>query len=93
MKQNAALENQIQAKYAEVPEYVREDICEATKWAIETLTDMEGSGHEIFVTACGDGFVCCSFAKPEWAGDHCGRGMEHGAQAIVMSVCEYVCGA
>jgi hypothetical protein len=37
--------------------------------------------------------VCCSFAKPSWKGDHCGRGMEHGAQAMVMAVCEYLNGA
>ena len=93
MNTNAALEARIQAAYAAVHEHIREDICEAVKWARETLTNLEGSGHQIYVTAVGDGLVCCSFAKIEWAGDHCGRGMEHGAEAIVMAVCEYMNGA
>ena len=93
MKPSAVLEARIQAAYAAVPEYIRDDICEATKWARETLTNLEGAGHQIYVTAAGDGLVCCSFAKVEWAGDHCGRGMEQGAEAIVIAVCEYINGA
>lgn len=87
------LEAKILAAYEEVPEEIREDICEATKWARETLTNFDGKGHEIYVSSAGNGLVCCSFAKPEWAGDHCGRGMGHGAEAIVMAVCEYLNGA
>lgn len=86
-------EAKIQADYAAVSENIREDICEATKWARETLTNHEGSGHQFYVTAEVNGLVVCSFAKPSWAGDHCGRGMEHGAQAVVMAVCEYLNGA
>jgi len=93
MKNNPELEARIQAAYNEVPEHIREDICEATIWARYTLTNLEGRGHEIFVTAAGDGLVCCSFAKPVWPADYCGRGMDHGAEAIVMAVCEYICGA
>lgn len=93
MKLNPALEARVQAAYAAVPEHIRDDICEATKWARETLTNLEGAGHEFYVTAGSDGLVRCSFAKSEWAGDHCGRGMEHGAEAIVMAVCEYMSGA
>lgn len=76
--------------YKSISEFIREDIVEASAWARKTLTDFEGSGHEIFVTAAKDGLVQCSFAKPSWAGDHSGRPMEHGAQAIVMAVCEYL---
>lgn len=43
------------------------------------------------MTASGNRVVC-SFAKPEWSGDHSGRGMDHGAEAIVMAVCEYIAG-
>lgn len=86
------LEANIQASYDAVPDDIREDIVKAGVWARETLTNFEGSGHEIFVTASGDRVVC-SFAKPEWAGDYCGRGMDHGAEAIVMAVCEYINGA
>ncbi len=93
MGRNAAMEAQIQARYAAVPEYIREDIGQAVRWARAQLTILEGVGHEIYITATGDGLVCCSFAKADWPGDHCGRGMEHGAQAVVMAVCEYMCGA
>ena len=84
------MEARVQAAYAAVPEHIRDDIYEASKWARETLTRFEGAGHQIYVSAAGDRMVCCSFAKVEWAGDHCGRGMEHGAEAIVMAVCEYI---
>jgi len=87
------LEDKIQAHYESIPEHIREDICEASKWAKQTLMEHEGSGHEIYITGGKDRLVYCSFAKPEWAGDHCGRGMEHGAQAMVMAVCEYLNGA
>jgi hypothetical protein len=91
---NQALEDKIQAMYNNVPEDIKEDIVEACLWAKNTLTNFEGSGHQIFVTAeYKTQLVVCSFAKPEWAGDHCGRGMDHGAEAIVMAVCEYMCGA
>jgi hypothetical protein len=86
-------ETAILEMYNSVPEYIREDIVEAGIWAKEFMLRKEGEGHEFFVTANKDGTVCCSFAKPEWAADHSSRGMEHGAQAIVMAVCEYVNGA
>lgn len=86
-------EDRILAAYNAVSEYTREDLLEAITWATKTLTDLEGSGHQIYVTANKDGTVSCSFAKVEWAGDHCGRGMDHAAQAIVMAVCEYLNGA
>ena len=89
---NRALEEKIQAAYNAVPEHIREDICEASRWARETLTNLEGAGHSIYVHAHG-AWTRCSFAKVEWSGDHLGRGMEHGAQAIVMAVCEYLNGA
>ena len=85
-------ETAILEMYNSVPECIREDIVEAGIWAREFMLRKEGEGHEFFVTANKDGTVCCSFAKPEWAGDHSSRGMEHGAQAIVMAVCEYVAG-
>ncbi len=89
----ATVEAAVQAAYAAVPEHIREDICEATRWARDTLMRREGTGHQFYVTATSDQLVCCSFAKVEWSADHCGRGMEHGAEAIVMAVCEYLNGA
>ena len=86
-------EDRIQAMYARTPEFAKENIGEAYAWATKTLTEREGAGHSVYVTAHGEGMVSCSFAKPEWAGDHSGRGMEHAAEAIVMAVCEYLCGA
>ena len=78
--------------YNEVSEDIREDIGLAHQWAIETLRDREGLGHQLFVIAGGDRQVVCTFAKPEWRGDHGGSPMDHAANAIVMSVCEYLSG-
>lgn len=78
------------ATYDAVPEHIKENIYEAIVWTKGTLTIREGSGHQFYVTTSKDGLVVCSFAKPSWAGDHCSRGMEHGAEAIVMAVCEYI---
>lgn len=88
------IEAKIQADYAAVDEYVKEDIGAAYAWAKDRLMRHEGEGHAIYVTShhSGDGVVC-SFAKPQWPGDHCSRVMEHGAEAIVMAVCEYLNGA
>lgn len=87
-------EERIQKRYAEVDSFTKDYIEEAIQWAITTLTEEEGGGHYILVTAeHGTGLVECSFAKPEWGGDHVGRGMEHAAEAIVMAVCEYMEGA
>ena len=78
--------------YEDIDDHTKEDIEEAIIWAKERLKHYEGSGHQIFVTACGDDLVSCSFAKPEWPGDFCGSGMDHAAEAIVMAVCEYLNG-
>lgn len=86
-------EERILASYHAVDEYTRNDIEEAIQWAKKTLTDLEGDGHQIYVTGRADRTVVCSFAKNEWPGDHCGRGMDHAAEAIVMAVCEYINGA
>lgn len=88
-------EKRILEKYESVDEYIREDIEKAARWARETLTNHEGSGHIFQVSSSysNPGFVECSFAKPEWGGDHCSRPMELGSEAIVMAVCEYLCGA
>ena len=84
---------QAQTMYDHVPDYIKEDIIQALEWADYFLADLEGSGHEFFITAepRGQG-VCCSFAKPSWGADHTSRPMEHGAQAVVMAVCEYTSG-
>jgi hypothetical protein len=80
--------------YEAVPDYIKDDIGEAITWAKKTLTDHEGSGHQFYVHGShkNPGLVVCSFAKPQWSGDHCSREMEHGAEAIVMAVCEYLNG-
>lgn len=81
-----------QKAYDAVDADIKEDIVEAANWARKTLTDHEGRGHQILVTADSNGLVVCSFAKPSWPGDHCGPPMEEGAQAIVMAVCSYLSG-
>lgn len=78
-----------------IDDYIKDDILEAITWATTTLTNHEGSGHAFYVHAAGSkhpGMVVCSFAKPSWGGDHCSKPMEHGAEAIVMAVCEYLNG-
>jgi hypothetical protein len=83
-------------RYEAVPEHIREDIGEAIVWAKQTLMEHEGAGHQFYVTAASGqanaGLVVASFAKPWWNADHCSQPMEHGAEAIVMAVCEYLSG-
>ena len=94
MTASTLLEQKIQSAYQAVPDHVRDDILEALLWAKAKLTEHEGAGHQIYISAVHNkNLVCCSFAKPEWPGDHCGRGMPHGAEAVVMAVCEYLSGA
>lgn len=87
------LEARIQAAYAAVPDFTRENIGAAYTWAVDTLMRLEGAGHEFYVVAAGEGLVQCFFAKVSWPSDHCGRGMEQASEAIVMAVCEYLNGA
>ncbi len=87
------IEAKILADYEAVPEHIRDDICEASAWAKDKLMRHEGEGHQFYITSHSDGGVVCSFAKVEWSGDHCSRSMEHGAEAMVMAVCEYLNGA
>jgi len=86
-------EEKILEMYNSISEDIREDICKACEWAKNYLMRLEGEGHELYITRHSDRLVCCSFAKPEWRADHTSRGMDHGAQAVVMAVCEYVNGA
>lgn len=86
-KQNAL------AMFQALPEYIREcDLGTAMDWARKTLTNHEGSGHDFYLHSDEPGLFCCSFAKPEWAGDHCGDQYQDAGQAIVMAVCEYLSG-
>jgi hypothetical protein len=89
----AAQKAAVTAMYDGIHASTKEDICEASAWARETLTNHEGTGHLIEVTSHHAlKLVVCSFAKTEWSGDHCGSPMETGSEAIVMAVCEYLCG-
>lgn len=78
--------------YDSLDDLIKEDIQEAIRWAKETLANLDGFGHQFYVTSCKGNLVCCSFSKAEWPSDYCGRGMHHAAEAIAMAVCEYVCG-
>jgi hypothetical protein len=82
------LEERIQAFYDEVPDHIKDDISEAIPWAKETLPD--GSDFMFCISAGPVGKVVCTFARPSWSDDFCGRPMNHGADAIVIAVCEYV---
>lgn len=86
-------EERVQDAYSAVPNWFKEDLYAAVNWAKETLTNQEGNGH-IFdiVAAPAVNEICCVFSKPSWPGDHCGRGMSTGAEAVVMAVCEYLNG-
>lgn len=85
-------EVRVQEKYNQVNIYIREDLFAALTWAHDTLRNEEGAGHLFEILAEDkDSLVCC-FSKPSWAGDHCGRIMETASQAVVMAVCEYLCG-
>ena len=76
--------------YRTNPDDVRGNVFQAWRWAKARLTWLEGRGHDIQLGRAfrQDGFVC-SFAKPSWAGDHCGPIAKTGADAIVDSVLEY----
>jgi hypothetical protein len=89
----AQLEARVQAAYDLVPAEYKEDFIEAGVWARDTLRDHEGKGHHFELSAEPDGTLACSFAKPEWPGDHCGKGMPTAAEAIVRAVVEYLNGA
>ena len=79
-------EERIQQDYKNVPQYIKDDIGEAIAWAKNILTKEEGDGHMFYVYA-EKNRVACSFAKPEWSGDHCGRSMQHGAEASNSNGC------
>jgi hypothetical protein len=87
------MQAKITAMYDAVHDHNKEDIESSLTWAKNILTAHEGTGHLFHVIPTRDGMVCCSFAKPEWGGDHCGDPMESGSEAIVRAVCEYLCGA
>ena len=78
--------------YSEIPDHIKEDLCDSILWAKNFLTHHEGGGHDFQISTNANGEFCCSFAKPEWSGDHSGRYMLTVPEAIVMSVCEYLSG-
>lgn len=78
------------ALYEDIDLYIKEDLVEAAIWARDTLMKHEGEGHHFELSANSEGLLCCSFAKPSWPGDHSGSYMPTAAEAIVMSVCEYM---
>jgi hypothetical protein len=81
-------------RFNAVPEAIREDLVEALIWARDTLRDKEGAGHDFQLSPDGvnEGTMCCSFAKPEWPGDHCGPYRGQASHAVIMAVCTYLCG-
>jgi hypothetical protein len=83
-----------QIMFNELPEHLRTDLVEAAIWARDTLRDKEGAGHHFELSPDGvnGGTMSCSFAKPEWPGDHSGAYMPTAAEAITIAVCEYLCG-
>ena len=91
MSLSSALRARVEKQYQEVPLYIREDVIAAALWAREKLRDHEGAGHDMQVTAEG-GKCICSFAKPQWAGDHRGSPEELASEAIVRAVIEYLNG-
>lgn len=92
---HAAIEERIQADYAKVPIEIRTNVYKAWRWARQRLMRHEGEGHLICLSRKNSQsrLIVCSFSKAWWPGDHSGRAMETGAEAIVISVCEYLNGA
>lgn len=90
----SARQSKVDKMYADVPNHIKENTGAAYTWAYETMRDHEGAGHDFIVMSAGydTNLVVCCFAKPEWNADHCSKGMETGSEAIVMAVCEYLCG-
>jgi len=82
----------IQTMYENLPDNVKEPILDSLNWTTDYLMRLEGEGHEFFLHANKDQTFCCSFAKPEWGGDHSSRNMPEAPEAVVMAVCEYVNG-
>jgi hypothetical protein len=83
------------AQYAEVaraveqvPPHITSNVLVAWRWAKDRLMRREGDGHCFHLHRKRSG-ISCSFAKPEWAGDHAGEVMPTGALAIVQAVLEY----
>jgi len=83
---------QAKEMYDGLPTHIKEDVVDAGLWARDTLMREEGEGHIINVTANDKRECSCSFAKPEWGGDHSGPYMELASEAIVMAVCTYLNG-
>lgn len=81
----------VEREYARVPSAVKANVFAAKRWAQGRLMRLEGEGHYIAVSRASsrDSRIVCSFAKPSWAGDHCGSPCLTGAEAIVRAVIEY----
>jgi len=77
--------------FNEVDDFTKDDLISALDWARDTLTDHEGSGHQFALTAHDNQFVC-SFAKPQWGGDHSTEARSTAPDAIVWAVCTYLAG-
>ncbi len=82
-------EQKTQALYQDVSDDIKSNALKAWRWAKNRLALIEGDGHRFVLSREKDGSICCAFAKPEWAADHCGKGMKTAAEAIVIAVCEY----
>ncbi len=79
--------------YKKVPDSAKlGDLFDALSWARDTLRDKEGLGHQFHIHATINEMFQCSFAKPEWGGDHCSDEYPEAEEAIIMAVCEYLCG-
>lgn len=85
------VEARTKAMYDALPQHLKDDLVDACVWARQTLMEKEGSGHDFQISG-GDEGLCCSFAKPEWSGDHSGPYMSTASEAIVAAVCSYLCG-
>jgi len=74
-----------------IPEHATGDTYSMLQWAQQFLTNLEGSGHQLWLSWGKDG-VSFGFAKPEWPGDHYGSPMKDTEDAIALSVYEYIQG-
>ena len=83
-----------QKAFDELPQDLKEsDLLYVLTWATNFLMQKEGAGHQFQLIATKDCRFQCSFAKPEWGGDHVSQPMDTAEEAVMMAVCEYLNGA
>lgn len=91
-EQDDPRETATQRYYRSVNNSIKEDVVEALCWAKKHLESATKETGFFFQLVPQDGGISCAFAPPHWGGDHCGRPMDSGGEAVVMAVAEFING-